>query len=395
MIQANERFIHDIMSGRQRGFLAGAARCALAAAEPFYSAAMIARNRLFDAELKPSVRLPRPVISIGNITAGGAGKTPMVRWLANRLRSDGLQVAILARGYKSAAIDRAPRRAASAPSNHSFGDEQIMLDRMLNAPGMPEVVLRANPNRVASAQAVLRDRPQTSLFLLDDGFQHRRVKRELDIVLINATEPFGFGHVLPRGLLREPLSGLRRADAVVITHADEAEEAAIAAIEQQVRAWHRAVPIYRARHKPVGVRSAAASSALPADRTIAELQQRPFFAFCGIGDPAAFLRQMRAMGRSCRGGRSFPDHHGYTPGHLHQLKTDAESSGADLLLTTEKDWVKIESIAAATAGLPDIWRIDVELGFESEGEQALYDQVRSAITRGSSPITPVTPERFQ
>ena len=230
------------MSGSRRGLGAGALRLVLAGVEPVYAGAMVVRNRLYDAGISRSRDLRRPVISIGNLTAGGTGKTPMVRWLANRLRIQGHRVAVLSRGYKSAAGE--------------LGDEQIMLDRLLNGPGVEAIIMWANPDRMAAAEAALKSDSSVDVFVLDDGFQHRRVARQMDIVLLSAPEPFGFGHVLPRGLLREPVRGLRRAHAVVITHADEVAESDLLAIEKCVRQIHPTVPIHRAAHQPGGLRSA-------------------------------------------------------------------------------------------------------------------------------------------
>src|SRR5687768_1490731 len=197
------------MSGDDRRLSATLLRTALAAVEPFYSGAAAVRNRMYDSGVKATKSLPRPTISVGNITTGGTGKTPVVRWLAERLRDDGWRVAILSRGYKS--------------KPGTLGDEQLMLDRALNGPAeRHRVTLVAHPDRLRGAREALRLRPDTDVFLLDDGFQHRRAGRDLDVVLVSATNPFGYGRVLPRGMLREPLGGLRRAGAFVITHADQA-----------------------------------------------------------------------------------------------------------------------------------------------------------------------------
>src|SRR4051794_36561894 len=183
-----ERSFHRIVSGEATGVGPASIRALLSLAEPFYAAAAGARNRAFDRDPRKLRRLPRPVISIGNLTAGGTGKTPVVRWLASRLRDDGLRVAVLSRGYKA--------------TPGSLGDEQRMLESLLNGPGKVPVVIRADPDRYSTGVAALREHPEIDVFLLDDGFQHRRLGRDLDLVLVNMTEPFGYGHVLPRGLLR-------------------------------------------------------------------------------------------------------------------------------------------------------------------------------------------------
>src|SRR4051794_2790213 len=199
------------MGGEDRSIRASLLRGATAAAEPFYAVVAAARNRAFDAGLRKIHRLPRATISIGNITTGGTGKTPVVRWLAQRLRESGRRVAVLSRGYKA--------------EPGKLGDEQLMLDHALNSSvEQQRVHIVANPDRVAGASEALRLRPETDVFLLDDGFQHRRAGRDLDVVLVSATNPFGYGRVLPRGMLREPLSGLRRAGAFIVSHADQVGE---------------------------------------------------------------------------------------------------------------------------------------------------------------------------
>src|SRR4051812_7733392 len=174
-----ESYILRVMSGEARGVGAAALRAAMSAAEPVYAAAVAARNRRFDRRPDLIASLPRPVVSVGNLSAGGTGKTPMIRWLAERLRERGHRPAVLSGGYKA------------RPGE--LGDEQRMLDRQLNGAGQSEVFIRANPDRLAAGRAVLAEHPEADVVLLDDGFQHRRLARDLDIVLINATAPFGGG----------------------------------------------------------------------------------------------------------------------------------------------------------------------------------------------------------
>ena len=350
------------MSGSRGGAGASLLRGVLAAAEPFYAGATAARNALFDLGIRKRHRLPRTVISIGNITTGGTGKTPMVRWLASRLREQGRQVAILSRGYKSA--------------DGALGDEQLMLDRMLNAPGMSPIVIKANPSRIASANQVMQERPDVDVFILDDGFQHRAVARDLDIVLMNAAEPFGFGHVLPRGLLREPMGGMRRAGAIVMTHCEQVEPATVEEIEKVVRRYNASAPVYRASHAPIGLRSAAASSAAEPDHALDELRDKRFFAFAGIGSPRSFDAQLRAVGTGCVGHRWFGDHHSYREADVGELLNQSKSMGADLLVTTEKDWVKLSQVPIASESQPPIWRLDVELRFQNDDEARLLQQVK-------------------
>ena len=344
-----EQYIIRVMNGRQRGLGASLLRGALAAAEPFYSGIVSLRNRRYNRG-RGVKKLPRPVISVGNITAGGTGKTPVVRWLCEQLRAAGRHPAVLLRGYKSTG---------------GVSDEQRMLQDALNGPGQTPIVVHINPNRFAGGNDVLREHPEVDVFVLDDGFQHRRLARDVDLVLINATEPFGHDRVHPRGLLREPLRGLRRAHAVLITRSDEVDAEALAQIEQRIRE-HAAAPIFHAMHAQVGFRSNSAF------HPIEELAGKRLFAFCGIGDPESFLRQLQSRAGNLVGSRVFADHHVYTDRDLGQLNQAAATAGAEALVTTEKDWAKLG--AAIPSSLP-IWRIEMAIRFRLGDEATLLRQM--------------------
>jgi tetraacyldisaccharide 4'-kinase len=357
---AFEHNVRQVMSGDARGPRASALRAAMSVAEVPYSLGSRLRNWAFDAGVRTPAKLPRPVISVGNITTGGTGKTPVVRWLAERLRASGERVAILSRGYKA--------------KPGALGDEQRMLASLLDRPGEPPVVIRANPDRVAAGNDVLREHSDTSVFLLDDGFQHRRLARDFDLVLINATEPFGFGHVLPRGMLREPLRGLRRASAFLLTRADQADDAARAAILDTLKRFNPGAAVYESVHAPACFREADRADAIPLDA----LRDRKWFAFCGIGGPESFVRQLESLGGTRAGHRFFADHHDYKPADLAALKREASDCGAEVLVTTEKDWVKVAACPGSKA-LPACWRLDVEVKVGDDGEEELLAQIRSAV----------------
>lgn len=370
-----DHHFRSIISGERRGAGATVARALLSAAEPLYACAARQRNRRFDRDPARVRHLPRPVISIGNLTAGGTGKTPIVRWLAQRLRDEGKRVGILSRGYKAA--------------RGTLGDEQRMLDRLLNgsaaettgAPPAPHVSIRANPDRFAAGTTALLERPDLDLFLLDDGFQHRRLARDMDIVLINATEPFGFGHVLPRGLLREPLEGLRRAGAIVVTHASAVPS--VAEIVRQVRLHNAHVPIYRADHAPAGFRSTMPGSDTGCEYDLEALRAKRVFAFCGLSSPASFERAIRSLAGRYVGHRWFADHHDYTARDLQAVQSAARTSDAEVIVTTEKDAVKLADLPQRPDDIP-LWRFDVAAQFFDDDEQRLLGQVRAVLDRISS-----------
>ncbi len=360
MDESWEQFGLGVLSGEKRGTGPSLLRGLLRSAEPFYSGAMRLRNALYDRQcLRTTQTLPRPTISIGNITAGGTGKTPMVRWLADRLRDTGMTPCILLRGYKSDASGQS--------------DELAMLEAHLNTSHANRVFLRADPSRIRAADAMIRSHPEIDVFLLDDAFQHRRAARDFDLVLISAVAPFGYDHVHPRGLLREPLSGLHRASALVITRSDAVDQSTLETIESRLRR-HSAAPIHRASHALTTVRTPDGPRALD------DLSQRRCVAFCGIGDPQSFEKQASALPGSLVATKSFPDHHHYTPGDLCALQSLAAKHRADLLLTTEKDWIKLAPLADQAPGVP-IWRLDMEIRFVEGDEDALFQNILAAIDR--------------
>ena len=365
-----ERFGLRVMSGEARGVGPTLLRGALAIASPFYATAMVARNRLFNVGVLKIHRLSRRVISVGNLTAGGTGKTPIVRWLADQLRSRGWQPAVLLRGYE--------KRGAT------FSDEERLLQDYLI--GMAVV---ANPNRLDGAREALDQRPGTDVILLDDGFQHRRVARDVDLVLINAAEPFGFGHVHPRGLLREPMRGLRRATAVILTRCDAVDAKELEWIERVVRSIAPSTPIFRTVHEMTGFRRAGTLASDTADEPLDWIMGRPFFSFSGIGSPRTFHDQLVRAGGKPAGSRAFPDHHEYDASDLAALARDAAAAGAEALLTTEKDWVKVSRLAGARETNPPILRVEVRIRFQQpEDEQKLLDLVEQRITPRLSDFDP-------
>jgi tetraacyldisaccharide 4'-kinase len=360
----------EMMSGTRRDALAMVVRAGLRGVEPFYTAATVVRNLLYDRKLLATHALSRPVISIGNITSGGTGKTPVVRWLAGALQERGWQVAILSRGYKA--------RPGEA------GDEQIMLTHMLETPGTPFPIIAAHPNRVMLGRSIIQQNPHVQAIVLDDGFQHRRLRRDLDVVLIDASSPFGFEHVLPRGLLREPLSSLARADALLITHALHHDDAGRERLKNRLRHYNSRAPIFESIHEPVGLRSAAVRSSDAPDSPLDYLDGCRIFAFSGIGNPARFEQALRDAGALLCGVRRFPDHYDYSASDLEGLQTAAVETGARAMITTEKDWVKLQPLAKTSDSELPILRLDVSLRFLDDGEARLLELAIAAISAGMS-----------
>ncbi len=318
------------MSGRRQGAAASLLRAALAAASWPYAAAVRVRRWAYRAGLLKSRTAAVPVICVGNITTGGTGKTPMVAWVVARLSSAGRTPAILTRGYR--AID-------------GQSDEAELLKVLSGAPVI------VNPDRFRGACDAIGQ--GADVLVMDDGFQHRRLRRDLDIVLIDATEPFGFGHCLPRGMLREPPAALRDAEAVVITRSDAVEPQQLAALREKLASLAPKASIHAAIHRPVAVIDEN-GAALPLD----SLRGRKACAFCGLGNPGHFFRMLGELGTSLVNTQAFDDHTGYTPQVIDSLRRAAETCEAEIFITTQKDAVKL---TAADLPLP-VWKLAIEIG---------------------------------
>lgn len=351
-----------IVSGRRSDARARLARFLLAVASLGYRVAVFVRNGLYDHRLLRRHRAAVPVICVGNLTTGGTGKTPLVAWLARLMAEEGSRPAILTRGYKA-------RRVCTAHHATKMGDahptdEPAELARA--CPGVPVIV---NPDRVKGAAEAVRSH-DAQVLLMDDGFQHRRLARDLDIVTIDATTPFGYGHLLPAGFLREPVGGLRRAHAVVLTRSDQVCEEALGQIETRIRRIKSDLLIARAVHAPVGARRSDGDE-IPLE----ELKGKKVFAFCGLGNPEAFFATIQACGCVLAGSQTYNDHHTYTDRNLADLYLTARSHGADLLLTTQKDWTKIAALSRTCEIVPMAY-LAVSLQFTSGG-----DPLRALIER--------------
>jgi tetraacyldisaccharide 4'-kinase len=277
-----------------------------------YGAAARLRARLYGAGILRQRRLPGVVISVGNLTVGGTGKTPMALWLAQRLVAEKKPCAILTRGY----------RGQNAGAGAAGESDEV---RLLRARLGESVPIGVGADRFARGRELAGR--GVRWFVLDDGFQHLQLARDVDIVLIDATNPFG-GGLLPAGRRREPRSALRRANIVVIMRSGHAP-----AIEGAVRRDSGA-PIFYARPELDSIRKLNAGGA---SAEAPDVSTRRLFAFCGIGNPAAFLTDLRGWGVQVAGQKFFRDHHRYQQAEVDALAAEARAAGADGLICTEKD----------------------------------------------------------
>jgi tetraacyldisaccharide 4'-kinase len=291
------------------------------------------RNALYNKGVFGVHDLGARAISVGNITTGGTGKTPLVAHIAAMLASRGEMVCILTRGYGR----KNPRERVLVSDRETVlvdaatgGDEPVELAEKL----LGKAFVVADADRVSAAEWAKRNFGVTA-FILDDGFQHRRAKRDLDIVCVDATNPFGGGKMLPAGRLREPAAGLSRADAIVITRSGLVDD--IAELKAKLRKYAPDVPIFEARDRVERVRSLFGEDELAPNTK--------FVAFCGIGNPDYLFKtaNLHTNGESV-GTLAFSDHHSYTQKDVENIEEKASTTGAEALVTTAKDAVKLGAL---------------------------------------------------
>ncbi len=337
----------------------------LAMASKVYGGVVKLRRTFYKKSVFKSKKLSRPVISIGNITVGGTGKTPMTIYVANVVSALGYDVAIVSRGYKGKAetvggIVSDGKTLLMAPE--IAGDEPYMM-----AARLKDVPVVVGKNRFkAGSLAIGKFAPD--ILILDDGFQHLKLERDLDLVLLDCRKPFGNGHLLPRGMMREPASALCCADAIVLTRADMANHKEMTSLLQRFRFHERKKPVFHAFHRPIvykiinGKKNIKAASRQNRDC----IKGRTVFAFSGLADNHNFRRTLKNLKCNVAGHFEFSDHHSYSDSDLKGILTASQKSMSDCLVTTEKDYVRI---ARKIAWPHDLYVIGIEIEFDADAER--------------------------
>jgi tetraacyldisaccharide 4'-kinase len=313
-----------------------------------FSAIVGLRNRLYDHGWMGSVRLPVPVVSVGNITVGGTGKSPMIHSLLHALLAEGLRVGVVSRGYGRSRRGVQEVDPTEARGAFFFGDEAFMTK--LRYPNVPYFV---GEDRAAAGEALLAKYP-VDLILADDAFQHRRLWRDIDVVLLDATQkPFDY-RLLPLGRGREPISSLSRAQVVVITKSNQASQDDLLELKQKIHKANPVCQVLTSRHNLRTVHRMGGHEELPEGSKV--------YLFSGLARPESFHEMMR--GRfNVVGQQVFSDHYAYTVKDIHGVLSAANTIGASAVVTTEKDAVKVKDLIPS--GTP-IWVAKIELGFHED-----------------------------
>ncbi len=310
------------------------------------------KNVRFDRGLAEVHQIAVPVVSVGNLTLGGTGKTPMVEWVVRWFRRHGLRVAVVSRGYGA---------QAGAQNDEALELEQKLAD-------VPHV---QSPDRVAGARTAI-DEFDSQLIVLDDAFQHRRIARDLDIVLLDGLEPFGHGHVFPRGTLREPPGELRRAQLVGLSRANLLSLARRDEIRRQAALLAPQASWAELIHAPQRLRNSSGK-----EESLGSLANCPVAAFCGVGNPAGFQRTLEMCGYRVIAFREFADHYRYARADIDWLIAWAKGLEVAAVLCTHKDLVKL---GVDQLGSRPLWALTIALEFLS-GREAFEARLAGLLPR--------------
>jgi len=337
----------------------------LSAASALYGGAVKLRRTFYNRGVFKSKRLPCFIISIGNIVAGGTGKTPMAIYVASVVKDLGYKVAIVSRGYKGTAetiggIVSDGKTLLMVPE--TAGDEPYMM-----AARLKDVPVVVGKNRFKAGELAIR-KFEPDILVLDDGFQHLKLQRDLDLVLIDSRKPFGNGHLLPRGMMREPASSLFCANAIILTRSDMVSNEEMTSLLKRLRFHERKQPAFRAFHKPLVYKiiSKGKSTKKVLRQNLDCIQGRTVFAFSGLADNHNFRRTLQNIKCNVVDHLKYSDHHTYSDSDLKDIRAAAQKSMSECIVTTEKDYVRI---AHKIAWPDDLYIIGIEIEFGTDAEK--------------------------
>lgn len=314
----------------------------------FYLAIINLRNWLYDRKIFKETKLSCPVISVGNISVGGTGKTPCVIMLAQILQKNGFKPAVISRGYGSKSVN--PVNIVSDGNktlldSKTAGDEPYLIAQELN-----NIPVITGANRIATGEAAI-NRFGTNVIICDDAMQHRQIYRDINLVLLDESN-LRKNHILPRGRLREPIKELKRADAIIRTRTNESQQEDDK-IEEIIK---KDVPVFKSIHKPRDIIKTDFSE----QRPVSELREKKVYAFCGIAKPDSFNKILSSAGAKILSFDIFPDHHSYNENELEKIREGFNRSQADYLITTEKDAMRLGSYPEFLK-LLNVFRVEMEM----------------------------------
>jgi len=379
-----------IVSGERKGVLAAAMRGMLGLLEHLYRCAIERRNAQFDQASTKIVRVDAPVISIGNLTVGGTGKTPIVEKFARALQAGGRRVAILSRGYKSVPRKRDWRsrfRGDSEPPRIVSDGKSLLLDSLtagdepyMLAHNLKDVIVLVDKDRVKSGLFAI-DKWQVDTLLLDDGFQYLHLKHRLDMVLVDRQAPFGNEFLLPRGTLRERPRNLRRASYIFIT---KTTGDANFELMRRIRRYNRTAEVIECAHKPLYLQNVFTGEQLPLEA----LRNAFIGSLCAIAAPESFEGALTKLGAHVDLAKNYIDHHYYTEAELISFVNRCIRRDLAMIVTTEKDSVRMPRLPEADLKVP-IYFLRVEIDILSG-----HESWEHCVTRICKPKPVLPPERF-
>lgn len=349
-----------------------------------YGMGMRLRTRLYESRWLERARLPHPVVSVGNLTTGGAGKTPVVMYLARVLKGAGMRPAVLSRGYRGHAENSRllvsdGERLLCSPADS--GDEPYLIASSL--PGVPVAV---GKDRAASAELVPGFGSDSKLvFVLDDAFQHLRIERDLNMLVLDASDPWGGGRLLPFGRLREPLAAFKKADWVLITRAHLPFDHE--ALETEVRLRNRLAPISYFYHDALALLDRETGREVP----LRDLENRRVVALCAIGSPAVFLSDLAHYQLRVVESFVFRDHHPFTQLDLGQVDEAVTRLGAEAVVTTEKDAVRLRDLTIKARVM--LFRIEAKPEEPADFERRFLDEIRETMKQRAGLTEKESPAR--
>jgi tetraacyldisaccharide 4'-kinase len=367
-----EHFFLEVVENRRQGPFIAVLKGGLWLLSLVYYLVIQARQLFFRLHLFPSRSVTAWVISVGNITVGGTGKTPVVERLARLLHAHGRKVAIVSRGYRRSTgpwLVRLKEKLLGAPTTRLVSDGQRMFltsrvagdEPYLLASNLEGIAVLVNRRRAKGALYAAK-RLKADTIILDDGFQHLGLKRDLDIVLVDSQCPFGNRHLIPRGILREPPRNLERADIILIT---KAELGQTQSLKQSLARFNPRAEIMECRHKPLFLRDLRTSL----KASLAYLQDTKIYSVAGIARPEGFEKLLIELGAVVVKSRRFADHHFYISQEMIDLMNEAWQMGAEAIVTTEKDAARFPLLPPS--GLP-VYSLRVEVETVNEAEN--FDQ---------------------